>query len=75
VFQFLFTFISPVILRWGRAVTLNSYVTNPAGDVPSSLATIGAYWTYFQTVDLATAALAISVEGPRELLPPMPRYF
>jgi peptidoglycan-N-acetylglucosamine deacetylase len=54
VFQFLFNLISPVMLPWSIAVTLNPHGASPAGDVPSSLATIGAYRAFFQMLDLAT---------------------
>ena len=70
LFQFLFTLISPfidIMLLWSIAVALNPYGASPAGDMQSGLGMICAYWAFFQVLDLATAALAISIERQRGL--------
>src|SRR5262249_39527063 len=70
LFQFLFTLISPVIdlmLVGSIASALNPFGSLPAAQPHSSLATIGAYWAFFQVLDLMTAALAISFDRQRGL--------
>ena len=67
VFQFVFTLIAPamdLMLLWSLISGVNNYVSGPADAVfPSpALRTVGAYWLYFQILEVATAALAIAIE-------------
>ena len=70
VFQFLFTLIAPVMdlmLVWSVVSAFSSYSMQMDGGIPQSLWTVAAYWLYFQLLELATAALAIALEGRRDL--------
>jgi cellulose synthase/poly-beta-1,6-N-acetylglucosamine synthase-like glycosyltransferase len=77
VFQFVFTLIAPamdLMLLWSLISGLNNYVSGPPDAVfPPALLHVAAYWAYFQTLEIATAALAIGIEqkcrGMWRLLP------
>src|SRR5262249_30295050 len=66
VFQFVFTLIAPamdLMLLWSLISGLNNYVMAPPDAVfPPALLRVAAYWAYFQCLEVATAALAISIE-------------
>lgn len=70
VFQFLFTLVAPVMdlaLVWSVVSAFNSYSMQLDGGIPQSLWDVAAYWLYFQLLEFATAALAIALEGRRDL--------
>jgi len=70
LFQFLFTLISPVIdlmLVGSIASALSPFNAAPTAQPHSTLATVRAYWAFFQVLDLLTAALAISFDRQRGL--------
>jgi peptidoglycan-N-acetylglucosamine deacetylase len=77
VFQFVFTLIAPamdLMLLWSIISAINNYVLGPPEAVfPPALLRVAAYWAYFQTLEVATAALAIALEkksrGMWRLLP------
>jgi cellulose synthase/poly-beta-1,6-N-acetylglucosamine synthase-like glycosyltransferase/peptidoglycan/xylan/chitin deacetylase (PgdA/CDA1 family)/spore germination protein YaaH len=66
VFQFVFTLIAPamdLMLLWSFISGINNYVSGPPDAVfAPALRTVGAYWLYFQILEMATAALAIAIE-------------
>jgi peptidoglycan-N-acetylglucosamine deacetylase len=66
VFQFLFTLIAPamdLMLLWSIVSALNNYLSGPVdASLPPALLRVAAYWAYFQTLELATAALAMAIE-------------
>jgi cellulose synthase/poly-beta-1,6-N-acetylglucosamine synthase-like glycosyltransferase/peptidoglycan/xylan/chitin deacetylase (PgdA/CDA1 family)/spore germination protein YaaH len=67
VFQFIFTLIAPAMdamLLWSFISALNNYLSGPPDAVfpPPALHTVAAYWLYFQILEIATAALAITIE-------------
>ncbi len=65
LFQFLFTLAAPVIdlmLLWSIASGLFAYALQPEHGVPATLLTVGAYWAYFQLLEVATSAMAIAME-------------
>ncbi len=77
VFQFVFTLIAPamdLMLLWSLISGVNNYVSGPPDAViPPAMLRVAAYWAYFQTLEIATAALAIAMEhkcrGMWRLLP------
>jgi hypothetical protein len=77
IFQFVFTLIAPamdLMLLWSLISGLNNYLSGPPDAVfPPALLHVAAYWAYFQTLEIATAALAIGIEqkcrGMWRLLP------
>ena len=78
VFQFLFTLVAPVIdlmLLWSIASGLASYAMQPEAGIPATLLTVSAYWAYFQLLEVATSALAISMERRRYLWRLLPLLF
>lgn len=75
VFQFLFALLAPVIdfvLLWTIAVSLYEYSMRPGEGVPATLVTVGAYWLYFQVLEIATSALAIWMDRRRSMLRLLP---
>ncbi len=78
VFQFLFTLVAPVIdlmLLWSIASGLTTYTMHPEAGLPPTLLTVGAYWAYFQVLEVATSALAISMERRHQLWRLLPLLF
>jgi cellulose synthase/poly-beta-1,6-N-acetylglucosamine synthase-like glycosyltransferase len=70
LFQFLFTLIAPVmdvVLVWSVVSAFNSYSMQVDGVIPQGLWAVMIYWLYFQLLELATAALAIALDGRRDL--------
>ena len=67
VFQFVFTLIAPamdLMLLWCIAAGINNYVLGPPDAVfPPALLRVAAYWAYFQTLEIVTAALAMAIES------------
>src|SRR5262245_61926086 len=62
------------MLVWSLISGINNYVLGPPEAVFSpALVRVAAYWVYFQTLEVATAALAIAIEkkcrGMWRLLP------
>lgn len=78
IFQFLFTLVAPVIdlmLLWSIVSGLGSYIIQPEAGVPATVLTVGAYWAYFQVLEVATSALAISMERRHDLWRLLPLLF
>ena len=75
VFQYLFALLAPVIdfvLLWTMATSLYEYSMRPGQGVPATLITVGAYWLYFQALEIATSALAIWMDRRRGMLRLLP---
>ena len=78
LFQFLFTLVAPVIdlmLLWSVVSGLTSYYLQPEAGVPATLITVCSYWAYFQVLEVATSALAISMERRHDLWRMLPLLF
>jgi cellulose synthase/poly-beta-1,6-N-acetylglucosamine synthase-like glycosyltransferase len=78
LFQFLFTLAAPVIdlmLLWSIASGLTNYAMYPEAGLPPTLLTVGAYWVYFQVLEVATSALALSMERRYHLWRLLPLLF
>lgn len=78
IFQFLFTLAAPVIdlmLLWSLVTGLATFAMQPEAGIPATLLTVGAYWCYFQLLEVATSALAISMERRFHLWKLLPLLF
>jgi cellulose synthase/poly-beta-1,6-N-acetylglucosamine synthase-like glycosyltransferase len=75
VFQFLFTLIAPMVdIMMIVTIVDGIWIASvyPNDGVPSALIVVGQYWLLFQSVDLATSAIAVALErqpGLWRLLP------
>ncbi|MGE5511292.1 MAG: glycosyltransferase [Bacteroidota bacterium] len=70
VFQFLFTLMAPVIdlmLVWSLVSGINTLSMRADEGLPPALVGVIAYWAVFQILELATAALAISIDRRRNV--------
>jgi peptidoglycan-N-acetylglucosamine deacetylase len=70
IFQFLFTLVAPLIdfvLLWSIVTAVYEYAMRPADGVPANLVAIAIYWVYFQVTEIATAVLAIALDGRRDV--------
>jgi cellulose synthase/poly-beta-1,6-N-acetylglucosamine synthase-like glycosyltransferase/peptidoglycan/xylan/chitin deacetylase (PgdA/CDA1 family)/spore germination protein YaaH len=78
VFQFLFTLVAPLMdlmLVWTLVSSFNSYTMHPEDGVPAALMAVGTYWACFQMLEIATAALAISIDRRRKVWRLLPLLF
>ena len=78
LFQFLFTLAAPVIdlmLLWSIASGLTTYAMYPEAGLPPTLLTVGAFWVYFQVLEVVTSALALSMERRYHLWRLLPLLF
>lgn len=78
VFQFLFTLVAPIIdlmLLWSLATGFASYAMHPEDGFPATVLTVGAYWAYFQILEVTTSALAMSMERRHNLWHLLPLLF
>ena len=69
MFQFLFTLVAPIIdlmLVWTLLSSFNNFSMQPDDGIPAALMAVGIYWACFQLVEIATAVLAISIDGGRK---------
>jgi hypothetical protein len=48
---------------------------HPEDGIPATVMTVGAYWVYFQTLEIATSALAMSMERRHNLWRLLPLLF
>jgi cellulose synthase/poly-beta-1,6-N-acetylglucosamine synthase-like glycosyltransferase/peptidoglycan/xylan/chitin deacetylase (PgdA/CDA1 family) len=68
LFQFLLTLAAPVIdlmMVWSLVSSFNSIWLSAEGGTPPALAAIITYWVLFQLLEVAAAALSISLDGRR----------
>lgn len=78
LFQFLFTLAAPFIdlmLLWSLVSGLFAYAVSPHAGLPVALLTVGAYWAYFQLLEVSTSALAIALDRRYHLWRLLPLLF
>jgi hypothetical protein len=63
------------MLLWSVVSGLTSYYLQPEAGVPATLITVCSYWAYFQVLEVATSALAISMERRHDLWRMLPLLF
>lgn len=70
LFQFLFTLMAPIIdlmLVWSLVSAANTISMRADEGLPPALLAVAIYWALFQLLELATAALAISIDRKRNV--------
>jgi cellulose synthase/poly-beta-1,6-N-acetylglucosamine synthase-like glycosyltransferase len=75
VFQFIFALLAPIIdfvLAWTIVTALHDHTIRPGEGVPATLVTVGAFWLYFQTLEVATSVLAIGLDRKPAMLRLLP---
>jgi hypothetical protein len=78
LFQFLFTLVAPLMdlmLAWTLVSSFNAYTMHPEEGIPQALWAVGIYWACFQLLEIATAALAISMDRQRNVWRLLPLLF